>query len=297
MKPSVPRILRNRKGDGTALSTEQIIGLVLVAAVLLFLTFAIIGMLGIFTQAPDSGSLSSLSRVYDAVNQITAEDAEFQGCYLPNFFIEPDRVIVGFNADEEDNSHGSDGLTCAMGDYCVHDECGWWETDIKKPRSCGRGPCLCLCPTGYGDVNEESCMESSAVCRKYPQGVSFTNFRSVNSAGGEGCTAAAAFGGELCDAVMDSESCFWGVDMGVQYSLIIINDQGSRIIFDQVLPDQVAQRYANANHRCQETRIERSSEDESSKEGTTSKEASKEAKEASPTVDEALSSKGAGTPT
>jgi hypothetical protein len=88
--------------------------------------------------------------------------------------------------------------------------------------------------------------------------------------------------------------------MGVQYSLVVIKDptgDSTRIVFDQLPRDEIPERYANANHRCQEPRRERSSEDDAKKgdEKEGSKEGSKEeSKEGSKTtVDETLAKEGA----
>jgi hypothetical protein len=165
------RFFSSRKA-GIALSLKQIIGFVMAVAIILATVGLFIGLMNIFMGPPEDGSVKTFEKAFAAIEALYDERNKNTSCVLTASYLESDWAIVGFNADGIKGAD-EDDLVCKMGGWCIEEMCGRVDDTLNKPKACGHGPCLCLCDGGNGDIDDDDCTESKAICKKFSPNIGF----------------------------------------------------------------------------------------------------------------------------
>ena len=225
------------KKSQVEISLEQVIGFVIGVVIVLASLALFIGLMKLFTDKADSGSVATLNLVKESTEALYHPFNNNRSCYIGAQYIETDWGIVGFNADtiQSTTKEGTfgDRPVCEMGKECVGETC-MENNAIIKPPNCGPGPCVCLCKgagwSGWGDIDGNDCMEDGAVCvkisRSIEEMVAFYYFDGGDDDEGDFCESGYNKEGERVDKgcnvdmVIDSEDC-GGTDRKLKYSLIL----------------------------------------------------------------------------
>lgn len=282
----IPKIFKKKKG--IELSLTFIIGAIMAVAATFVITALILGLLGVFSSGADSGSRGSLDIVYNSVDALYSENNEESKCVIRNRFIDEDMALVGFNSDRESDANNQ--RQCLMGSECIREECGWTASSsnaVNKPRSCGHGPCVCLCPTssnalGIGDLGGDDCSRDEATCLKFPVSNEVKQFYMVHDNPSRCSFSATSWSGKsLCDMVVYGETC-GGSARGSDFALIVhkhlSRDSKPGIVIERLQPENVATKYPNIK-TCEEV-IRLSSRPQSNNEESTESE-----EESSPSIE------------
>lgn len=268
------RIFPSRKSQ-VELSLQQIIGMVIAVIIVLATIGLFISLMNIFTGPPDTGSVQTLEIVYKTTMAFDDSRNQNTSCKVVGEYLQQDWSVVGFNADNI--TAADNNFRCTLGGDCIEESCGH-DDNLVKPGSCGNGPCLCLCDGGMGDITSGDCTSRNAVCRRIPRNAGVDRFYSPISGDEDGqygfqivtgspeCsirytipaefTGGSGRGTGLCDMVVSGESCWWGIDMLVQYSLVVMKvdrsagDDKYQLIVDQAPTSELDRVYPGVNLSC-----------------------------------------------
>ncbi len=271
------RFFHSRKAS-VEITLQQIIGAIIAAIVILATLSLFIGLMNIFTGPPDTGSLETLETLYNTITAMYDPQNKNDSCVMKGSFIKADWTIVGMNADEV--TAADNDFECVVGGNCVEESCGA-DQNIKKPSSCGQGPCICLCQgggdvTGAGDTDGDDCQEGNAVCRKFPTNIGFDQFFFPNDDTEDGPAATLGLAAlwnyvasnyecgitrtlsngrsrHVCDFVLESESCWLSSDFKTRYSVVVGKvkypekpDKKDGLVFESILTADVQRSYPGA---------------------------------------------------
>ncbi|MFA6888281.1 MAG: hypothetical protein WC254_02185 [Candidatus Woesearchaeota archaeon] len=142
--------LLNKKADGTGISLEFLIRIVLVVVVIIALTYAGATLFGIFIPQKDQSTIRNFDQLATTIKNL-GEDSTVSSYPL---FIGDDYALIGYESDKNiiEGTCPSAGVTLS--------------TTNTKPLQCGTGTegCLCLCTKE--DLFKDTCHTSESIICK-----------------------------------------------------------------------------------------------------------------------------------